>query len=137
MKYLLIFIFAFSLVSFAESKSNSSANSSSVIPISKGKFFKLKITGYDKSYRIDDGPNTFLVYQKNRKEKTFRKFIIIGINPAILEKLRKGETKTIVVQVLKNKKLKMPDGTTKSFPLLKVVGKNTVHGVGGELMYWK
>ena len=136
MKYLLILLFVFSFVSFAESKTNT-INSSNKLSVPKGSFFKLKITGYDKSYRIGDSPNTFLVYQKNRKGKNIREFVIIGINPAILEKLRLGESKTIVVQVVKDKKLKMPDGNIKAFPLLKVVGKDSIHGVGGELMYWK
>jgi hypothetical protein len=136
MKYLLIFIFVFSLVSFAESNTNV-VDFSNNLPVPKGSFFKLKITGYDKSYRIGDSPNTFLVYQRNRKSKVIREFVIIGINPAILEKLRPGESKNIVVQVIKDKRLKMPDGNIKAFPLLKVVGKNTIHGVGGELMYWK
>ena len=98
MKYLLIFISVLSLVSFADSKTNI-VDSSNKLPVSRGSFFKLKITGYDKSYRIGDSPNTFLVYQRNRKSKVIREFVIIGINPAILEKLRPGESKTIVVQV--------------------------------------
>ena len=136
MKYLLILIFVFSLVSFAKSKTNA-VDYSNKLPVPKGSFFKLKITGYDKSYRIGDKPNTFLVYQKNRKGKNIREFVIIGVDPAILEKLRPGESKIIVVQVIKDKRLRMPDGNIKAFPLLKVVGKDTIHGVGGELMYWK
>ena len=136
MKFLLIFLFAFSVVSYAGFKTNA-VQTSNNLPVSKGSFFKLKITGYDKSYRIGNGPNSFLVYQKNRKSKVIREFIIIGVDPAILEKLRPNESKTVIVQVLKNKRLKMPDGNIKVFPVLKVVGKETVRGVGGELMYWK
>ncbi len=135
MKYLLIFLVVLSFVSFANSNTNSKTSKS--LPVPRGSFFKLKITGYDKSYRIGNGPNTFLVYQKTRKSKVLREFIIKGINPGILEKLRPSESKIIVVQVLKNKRLKMPNGNIKAFPVLKVVGKDTVHGVGGELMYWK
>jgi len=136
MKLLFIFIFVFSLVSFAESNTNA-VDFSSSLPVPKGSFFKLKITGLDKSYRIGDSPNTFLVYQRNKKNKVIREFVIIGIDPAILEKLRPNESKTIVVQVIKDKRLKMPNGNIKAFPLLKVVGKDSIHGVGGELMYWK
>jgi|GEM_PF-2619812 len=136
MKLLLIFIFVFSLASFADTKTNIT-ESAPRLPVSKGRFFKLKITGYDKSYRIGDDPNTYLVYQKNRKSKVYREFIIKGIDPSLLEKLRPGEAKVIIVQVLKEKRLRMPNGNIKAFPVLKVVGKETVHGVGGELMYWK
>jgi len=136
MKHLLIFLFVFSLVSFADSITNVS-ESSNKLPVSKGSFFKLKISGFDKSYRIGDAPNTFLVYQKTRKSEVVREFIIIGIDPGILEKLRPGEKKTVIVQVLRDKRLKMPNGNIKAFPVLKVVGKETIHGVGGELMYWK
>jgi len=107
-------------------------------PISEmGKIFKLELSGNDRIYKFANGPNRFLVYRKSRDGTILKQFIIAGINPDIITLLRPGDRKTVIVQVMKNQKVKFPSGTIKVFPVLKIVGKNRVLGVGGELMYYK
>jgi len=102
-----------------------------------GKFYKLRITGYDTWYRFGDSPNRFLVYQKGKGGKLIRRFILAGIDPRRLDKLRPSDSEDVYVQLVKDESIKFADGSVKSFPVLKVVGKSRVYGVGGELMYYK
>ena len=102
-----------------------------------GKFYKLRISGYDTWYRFGDSPNRFLVYQKRKGGTLVRRFILAGIDPRRLDKLRPSDSEDVYVQLIKDESIKFADGSVKSFPVLKVVGKSRVYGVGGELMYYK
>jgi len=99
--------------------------------------YKLKLSGYDKFYKIGTGPNKYLVYHKSRAGKAISQYVLVGIDPHRIDILRAGDIDMVIVQPTGKQGLRFPSGKIKYFPILKVVGKNTVHGVGGELMYYK
>jgi len=99
--------------------------------------YKLKLSGYDAFYKIGTGPNKYLVYHKDGNGKALRQYILVGVNPQRIDVLRNGDFDEIVVQSTGKQGVRFPSGNVKYFPVLKVVGRNTVHGVGGELMYYK
>ena len=107
------------------------------VSASEWSYYKLKLSGYDSFYKLGEGPNKYLIYHKNRARKVLSQYVLIGIDPHKLDMLRNGETDYVVVQVIGKQGIRFPSGKIKYFPKLKVVGKNTVHGVGGELMYYK
>ena len=99
--------------------------------------YKLKLSGYDAFYKIGTGPNKYLVYHKDGNGKILKHYILVGVNPHRIDVLRNGDSDEIVVQSTGKQGIRFPSGKVKYFPVLKVVGRNTVHGVGGELMYYK
>jgi len=99
--------------------------------------YKLKLSGYDAFYKIGTGPNKYLVYHKDGNGKVLKHYILVGVNPHRIDVLRNGDYDEIVVQSTGKQGIRFPSGNVKYFPVLKVVGKNTVHGVGGELMYYR
>ena len=105
--------------------------------IKEFEMYRLKLSGYDAFYKIGTGPNKYLVYHKDGNGKALKQYILVGINPQRIDVLRNGDFDEIVVQSTGKQGVRFPSGNVKYFPLLKVVGRNTVHGVGGELMYYK
>ncbi len=105
--------------------------------IKEWEMYKLKLSGYDAFYKIATGPNKFLVYHKNGNGKVLNQYILVGIDPHKIDVLRNGDFDEIVVQSTGKQGVRFPSGKVKYFPVLKVVGKNQVHGVGGELMYYR
>jgi hypothetical protein len=105
--------------------------------IKEWEMYKLKLSGYDSFYKIASGPNKFLVYHKNGNGKVLNQYILVGIDPHKIDVLRNGDFDEIVVQSTGKQGVRFPSGKVKYFPILKVVGRNQVHGVGGELMYYK
>ncbi|RLD12176.1 MAG: hypothetical protein DRI44_01490 [Chlamydiae bacterium] len=99
--------------------------------------YKLKLSGYDAFYKIGTSPNKFLVYHKNAVGKVLKQYVLLGIDPHKIDVLRNGDTDEVIVQALGKQGLRFPSGKVKYFPVLKIVGRNKVFGVGGELMYYK
>ena len=100
-------------------------------------YYKLKISGNDNSYKFDDSPNRYLVYQKGSSGATTRRFILVGVSHKLMKELHPGESREIYVEHLGQQQLRMPDGHVEEFPVLRKVGKERVLGVGGEVMYYR
>jgi len=105
--------------------------------VKEWEMYKLKLSGYDAFYKIASGPNKYLVYHKNGNGKVLKQYILVGVDPHRIDVLRNGDFDEIIVQSTGKQGVRFPSGKIKYFPILKVVGRNEVHGVGGELMYYK
>lgn len=100
-------------------------------------YYKLIIHGSDTSYLFDTNPNRYLVYQKKSNGLRLREFILVGASHKTMKEMHPSETKELYVQYNETQRLRMPDGTIKKFPVLIVMGDESVRGVGGEVLYYR
>ena len=105
--------------------------------VKEWEMYKLKLSGYDAFYKIGNGPYKYLVYHKDPNGKVLTQYVLVGVDPHKIDALRNGDYDEVVVQTTGKQGIRFPSGNIKYFQILKVVGKNQVHGVGGELMYYK